>query len=335
MVYAVDFVLNVMRKLSSSEPVLFQRDGSLYLASGEGFGQVTYGLSTTPETIQSWERRKQLPEILESEDVICKGVEDEYSKKPAFKEGEAPFLRAIAFGSDTNKFTLEEITKAAKELAALPDDIRKVRMISHESGYHSHKYGYASDGIDVWVQEARVMDRNRYLGLVREREDALIQAMKQAGKTRDRGDMDGIYRDLKIPDCAIVTQYLKVSLPRSGRLHLHRDEPDSWTETTRMGSNYSGSTKGSILYHLDVNTSEESPFVINVTLNARELLDANGERLKSSGDRLVAKVSEQLSAVTSSMHIAQGFIDRMNAAHNKACAQNIEWRKSLRAKRTA
>ncbi len=327
MVYAVDFVLNVMKKLSSSEPVLFQRDGSLYIASAEGFGQVTYGLSTTSEITQSWGGRKQLPEVLESEDVLCKGVEDRYGKKPAFKEafkeGEAPFLKAIALGPYTYKFSLEEIIKAAKELAALPDD-RKVRMISNTIGSQ-----------DVFISAARVMDRNRYLELVRGREDALIQAMEQVGETGESRGTYKVYRDLKVPDCAIVTPYLKVSLPRGGRLHLFRDESDSWTEETRMESHYSESTKGSILYHLDVNTSEESPFAINVTLNAKDLLDANVECLKSSGDKLVVKVSEQLSAVTSSIHIAQEFIDRMNAAHNKACAQNIEWRKSLRTKRTA
>lgn len=331
MAYAVDFVLDVMKKLSSSEPVLFQRDGSLYVASVEGFGQVTYGLRTRPEEIQSWERRGQPPEIAESEEIY-KQIGDEFSKKPVFKEGEEPFLRAIAFGRDTNQFTLEEITKTAKGLVTLSDD-RKVRMISHGSGYHSHKYGYAADGIDVWVQEARVMDRGRYLELVREREDALIQAMEQAGKTGK--NMDEVYRELKIPDCVIVTQYLKVSLPRSGRLHLHRDEPDSWAEKTNMRANYSSSTKGSILHYQNIATHEESPFTVNVTLNAKDLIDSELERLKSSGDKLVAKVTEQLSAVTSSIYLAQEFINKINATHNKVCARDIEWIKNRRRKQTA
>ncbi len=316
MAYAVDFVLNVMRKLSSSEPVLFQRDGLLYIASGEGFGQVTYGLSTTPEQIQSWERRTQAPEILESEDVL-KEAADEYGKKPAFKEGEAPFLKAITFGPDIRRFSLEEITKAARELAVLPDD-RKVRMVSRITGYHSHLHN------DVLVQEARVMDRDRYLELIREGEDALIQKMEQASKTGLERTMREVYRRLKIPDYVIVTQYLKVSLPRSGRLHPLKAEPDSWTEETMMEPHDSGSTKGSILYHPDIATYRESPFDINVTFNAKDLQDANGERLRSSGDKLVANIIEQLSAVASNIHIAQEFIDRMNAAHNKACAEDIE-----------
>ncbi len=322
MVYAVDFVINVMKELSSSEPVFFQRDRSLYIASAEGFGQVTYGLRTTPEEIRSWEERGQSPDIAESEDVIHRCVEDKYDKKFVFKKGEEPFLKAIAFGPDTTQFTLEEVTKAAQELAHLPDD-GKIRMILH--------------GIDVWVQEARVMDRDRYLELVREREDELIQAMERVGETVDRRDIIESYGKLKIPDCVIITPYLKVSLPRSGSLHLHRDESDSWTQSTGMESNYSGSTKGSILYHRDVDTYEESQFAVSVTLNARNLRGENEESLKSSIDELVAKVTEQLFAITSNMPLAQKFIDRMNAVHNKVCAPNIEWIKDINigVKRTA
>ena len=159
--------------------------------------------------------------------------------------------------------------------------------------------------------------------------------MEQAGEVEDRRDISECYGRLQIPDCVIVTPYLKVSLPRSGRLHLHRDEPDSWTQSTEMKPNYSDSTKRSILHHWDVDTRRESPFAVNVTLNARNLIGANEESLKSSGNGLVEKVSEQLSAITSSMPIAQEFIDRINAVHNKVCAQNIEWSKDLRKKQTA
>jgi hypothetical protein len=323
--YAVDFVINVMKELSPSEPVLFQRDGSLYVASSEGFGQVTYGLRTSPEKIESWEKRKQPSEILESEDVIREREGDEDDKGSYFKKGEEPFLKAIAFGTDTQRFCLEEMTGVAKKLTKLSDD-GKIRMISHGNCYRSHKYGYANDGTDVWVQEARVMDRERYLELVREREDGLIQAIELAGKSTDRGSMDESYRGLKLPDCVIITPYLKVSLPRSGRLHLHRSEADSWTSRTEMDLNYSGSTKGSILRHEDVNTYGESPFAVNLTLNAINLQEKNEEGFKSRGEDLVAVITKQLSAVTSSMPIAGKFIERMNAVHHEVCARNLSER---------
>jgi len=328
MVYAVDFVLNVMKELSSSEPLLFQRDGSLYVASTDGFGRVDYGLLKEPSTIQQWrgqsEERQKFLDIAGSTDAIIRWQENEFGgNKPVFQKDEEPYIQAIAFGSDTNTFTLKKVTKAAQQLAELPND-GKVRMVSHGSNYHSHKYGYAADGTDVYVLEARVMDKEKYLGLVRKEEDKLI------GLIGDMERASEAYGRLKIPDCVIVTPYLMVSLPRSGRLHLRRDEPDSWTQDTIMGLNYRGTTRGSILEHNTIIACIESPFDVNVVINAKSLQGANEEGLKSSGEELLAKVTEQLSAVTSSMPLAQKFIDRMNATHNNVCAPNIQQRKDFR-----
>ena len=117
MTYAIDFVLDVVRKISSKEPVLFQKVGSLYVASTEGFGKVKYGLRTTPEEIQTWEKRRQSPEIVESQDAIEKWVGDSWNKEPKFLNGEQKYFKDIVFGPDSNSFSLEEITKTAQELA--------------------------------------------------------------------------------------------------------------------------------------------------------------------------------------------------------------------------
>ncbi len=329
--HAVDFVLDVMQNISlkSSELVLFQRDRSLYVASADGFGQVTYGLPTRTGQIPDY-RKEPLPAIAESTDAFPKEASGR-SKKPKFISGEQPYFQAIAFGSDTNQFTLEDMTKAAEQLAELPDD-GKIRMIDHDSSYHSHKHGYAADGIDVYVQDARVMDRNRYLELVREEEDKLVRAIGQVGEV---GNMDCKYNNyelLKIPDVVIVTPYLMVSLPRKGRLHLHRDEPDSWTEQTYLKSNYSGSTMGSILHHNEVELSEEFPYQVYITINARKLQEQWKEGLEYSGKHLIDKISEQLFAITSSMPIAERFLGMLNGVHNKVCFGEIEQRKNWRKK---
>ncbi|MBU1198274.1 MAG: hypothetical protein KKF46_05135 [Nanoarchaeota archaeon] len=329
MVYAVDFVLNVMKELSSTEPVLFQRDGLLYIASEQGFGQVTYGLRTRPEEIQSWENRGQSPEIAESEDAIHKWVGDKYNKKPDFKKGEKPYLKAICFGPDDNSFTLEEITKGAQELAKLKDD-GKIRMVLHRSGYHSHKYGYAADGIDVWVQEARVMDRERYLEIIREKEDKIINRVEGIENVGERRDVGESYERLTFPDCVILTPNIMVGLPRSGRLHLHRDELDSWIKSTRLSINYSGSTKGSILYHQDMDTYDESPFGVSVKLNAKVLNASDVKEFDSKRQYLIERISKELIAVNSNMALAEEYVARLNAIHNKICAPNIEWSKDLR-----
>src|SRR3989338_9535913 len=143
MLYAVDIIKDIMTKLSSSEPVLFQRDGYLYIASKEGFAQITKGLRTEPD-----ERKKieEQPNSSESKDVIVGWVDkDSRYRKPKFRKGEEKYLKPILFGTDDDSFSLKEITKIAEELAKLPDD-GQIRMVKHSSSYHSHKYGYASDG---------------------------------------------------------------------------------------------------------------------------------------------------------------------------------------------
>jgi hypothetical protein len=66
---------------------------------------------------------------------------------------------------------------------------------------------------------------------------------------------------------------------------------------------------------------------VHVTLNARNLQGKNQQDLQSSGAEFVAKMTGQLSAVTSNMPTAQEFIDRLNAAHYEACETNIKKRK--------
>lgn len=316
MTHAIDFVLNVVKKISSREPVLFQRDGSLYVASAEGFGQVTYGLSTTPEEIQPWERREQLPEIAESQDAIEKLVGDLWNKKPKFLNGEQKYFKTIVFGPDSNSFSLEEITKTAQEFAKLPDD-GKIRMILHSSNYHSHKHGYAADGIDVFVQQARVMSRDRYLELMREKENKILQDMECLAETKDKvGDK---YQRLTFPDCVILTPYMLVSLPRGGRLDLRRRELDTWKQDTTLEISHSGSS-----------TYDESPFAVHITLNAQYLEIKNAERLTMIKDKVPEQINRELNAVASNMELAEKFIARINAVHNKISARDIKWKKGLR-----
>ena len=312
--YAVDFVLKTMQDLSSSKPVLFQRDGSLYVASSDGFGQVKYGLNTRPIEIRDWEKREQPPEIAESEDIF-EGVSGDVRGKLKIRDSEAPYLKAISFGSDDNSFTLEDIAKTAEQLAGLPDD-GKIRMVSHDSGYHSHKYGYASDGIDVWIDRARVMNRERYLELLRNAEEGIIQNIKDLDKIEDKQRISGAYEKLLFPDRMIMTPHILVSLPRYGYLHLHREEPDSWTRMTSL--------EGGILHYSELRIHDESPFGINIKLNAKT------QRTISEAKETLKKMDEEVDAVKSNMAIAETFISRINEVHNKICAKDIEWSKSLR-----
>ncbi|MEK6913198.1 MAG: hypothetical protein AABW47_00820 [Nanoarchaeota archaeon] len=187
--YAVDFVLNVMKKISTSNPILFQRDGALFIASKQGFGYVTPGLQTTPEEIQEWEKREQPREISESKEAIFRVKEDgEYSLK--FIEGEEAHISPILLSPDGDLFTLNDLYSSVEKLSKLEDD-GKIRLINHDSGYHSHKCGYACDGVDVWLSSARVMDRNTYLELMRQNEKSLLEKLCELRVTEDDSRLKG------------------------------------------------------------------------------------------------------------------------------------------------
>ncbi len=308
MKYAVDFVINTLEEISGSKPISFQRDGSLYAVSPEGFGQVTYGLHTTLRAIQGeqdkypWKEIELPPEIKESEDVIIgnkEDPEDEYNEAPIFRKEDRPFIKAISFGPDSDGFTLEEMAGIYHELAELPDD-GKIRMVFHNNAYHSHKYGYACDGIDVWVEEARVMGRDRYMELVRQKEDELIGAMKNNMSWGER----------VFPDCLILTPLLKVTAPRKGKFD---NENQAWDEKTKLKQIYGYSGQGGVLSFGDY---YELPFDMFVSINYEDLPGCSQENFKSKMADHLEKLNKQLNIVYSNM--PGEFIEKMNKSYNSA-----------------
>jgi len=317
MAYAVDFVLKVMDEISSYKPVMFQRDGSLYVASGQGFGKVSHGLQTWIKEIPSWSKEGQPPEILESVSAIEEWVGYEWDKKPKFLDGEVEYLRPIVFGADDNSFSLNEVLRAARELAELPDD-GKIRMVRHGSSYHSHKYGYASDGIDVYLTEARIMDRDRYLGLVRAKEDMILQDIRARMSGVEERHLSEAYQRVTLvtlPDCLILTPNMLVSLPRSGRLEYHRDR-NSWTNTERFQEN--------VLRLYSAETNTESPYGVQVILNAKNQFVPNTESLSSGVDAHLTQLKKELDAVVKHMPLADAFNARLNELHNEVMKPDIE-----------
>jgi len=285
-------------------------------------------LHTKPEDIEPWEGRKQSPEIQDSQDIITQWIGD-YNQKPLFANGEEKYLKPIMFGEDSESFNLEEITKAAQELSALPND-NKVRMVLHRSGYHSHKHGYAMDGIDVYLVAARVIDKNKYLESVRAKEEKLINLLERSGEqTEER--ITNLYHNIQFPDCIIVTPYIKVSLPREGTLGLH-NEADPWTTRMEM-INYANNLGGSILNFRNINTYHESPFGIHLDLNYVKLSEEQGSSLMPEIKRIRKLQDQQVEAVVSSIENAQEVIDRLNAVHNRVYASDIKWLKDLHRKR--
>lgn len=289
MTHAVDFVIATMRKLSSSEPVFFERDRMLYVASAQGFGQLSYrALNTTS-----------------SEDAFRKDLIDdyEYGEHLALKNSEIPYFKLIVHGHNTASFTLGEMLTTAQALSALPDD-QRIRIVSYGSSDHN------------FVQTARVMNREDYLASVRAKEEMVLTSLRHRGNCvqGDREFMRDFYRGQPLLDGMIVTPYIKVSLPRVGT--FEREGLDAWVDRTIMNINYDL-----------VDTRQESPFTVHLSLNARRLHGTTVQDLQSAGDDIVGKITQQMEAVTSSLSLAQPFLDKMNAVHNSVFADNIVDRK--------
>lgn len=320
MAYAVDFVLDFMTSLSEKEPVLFQRDGALYVVSEEGFGCVSVGLADRP--VEYPFRRTpgdmQPPEMQESEDAILGWGGDKYDKRPLFRPDHEPFIDAIIFGPDSYSFCLDDMMNAAIALRKLPDD-GKILMVSHVSNYRNHKYGYAVDGIDVFVQNARVMDRGRYLELLRAKEDELVASLEASLQATERGAIRDRYTRQRLPESYCITPNLRVCLPRKSRIHLHRAEPDSWSGSTIIESNF-----------YDVDTFEESPYGMTLGINAVRL---NGDGLSGKIAGYAERLEKELADVRAKVPHARAIVDRLNDVHNRVCAGDISWMKEIRSEK--
>lgn len=195
-IYAIDIVGEIIAKLGASKPAYFQRDGRLFIVSESGFGRLGSGLSTDASLLDLPEyRHKERPMDLEEVRASTDAVEEldsnfsGYHQKVKFAEGEERYIAPIWFRRDSQSFSLRDMVKTAGWLTKLPND-GKIRLINHSSRYHSHKYGYAADGEDVWLASARVMGREKYLDLFRKKEDLSL----------------GV-------DCVIVTPNLRASFP--------------------------------------------------------------------------------------------------------------------------
>ena len=180
--YAVDTVISVVNELSNTPPVFFQSNEEFYAITPDCFGKVSLGLS-----LVSNGRNDELPEIIASEDIIIKEKDksrrSRENEKTKFKKGEKKHILPLVFGVDSGVvFSLESIANIASNLGKLPDD-GKIRLISHYNQYHSHKHGYAADGSDTWLSAARVMDREVYFNLIKQKEDKFFNVLVDVSKS--------------------------------------------------------------------------------------------------------------------------------------------------------
>lgn len=333
--YVVDVVVDLITKISSSPVVYFQRDGSFYVASAQGFGRVTPGLNIYTEELVDCERKTVL---IDGTTSIVTWVGEEHNQRPKYSKGEQERLKPIVFGPDDNGFTLEDVTKAAQELANLSDD-KMIRIVSHGSRYHSHKHGYAADGIDVWVRDASMMDRATFLELLRKQEEKTYARLQEIAEFNPQGkgvnkkgveeQKQRMYKEAlgRVPQGVLITPHLLAVLPIYGRMHLHRSEPDSWNNTTRFEMNPDRR------FGTEVDTYRENPFNIYVTLNAHNLRANNAQTFDETQRNLTGNITRESGIVAATMKDLEILLERINDAHNKICAEDIKWSKDIRKRR--
>lgn len=319
--HLVDFVLDVMKEIGSSKPFLFQRDGALFVASKAGFGYLTPGLQTWPEEIRDWEKREQPLEIRESVETM-KRVKKGDNVVCQFAGKEKGYVAPISFGPDATVFTLKDISRAVEKLGKLKDD-GKIRLVSHDSGYHSHKYGYACDGMDVWLTCARVMNRNTYLEIMRQNEDKLLASL-ETSNAGSREMNRPSYDRATIPRGIIFTRNLIASLPLREELVYNRESATSWSESTELLDRERNRNREL------PSTYHESPYGIYVRLNSVENRAQTAAEYKKMRMQTINGADRELQVLGAHMNEAEAFIAEMNAIHNKIGAKHIAWSKDLR-----
>jgi len=333
-VYAVDIVSDIIRRLSGSEPVFFQRDGQFFAASTAGFGWLRRGLNIKQKVKRFGE--EEYPEILESLDIT-------YEEKPKNKyEGsklrvvkkELGRVMPLIFGSDDDSYNLKNMAKTAEVLGKLKPD-GKIRLVSHGSGYHSHKYGYAADGMDFWLSEGRVMDKARFFQLMREKEETLLTGLeKKANEGKDEPEFgfgegskerilsvyNGSGADV-LPDALVITPHFLFTFPRTGQFR-HR-ENEAWTTST----GFIGRESPVRFYH--IGGGYKSPFAAYFKTNSINISALGTEEFNAQARRMAADLALGTKLVAEIMPQVQQYIERLNNMNNTAFAKDIVYREEL------
>jgi hypothetical protein len=335
MEFAVDVIHDVMRRISPSPPVMFQRDGYIHVASAAGLGLITLGVTTTPDYHDEWEnfQCRQVPseEFLASQDAIQSRSEKPWEKPIInFVRGEGKYFAPLLFGPDDNSFSLEDIVKISETLGKIPDD-GKIRMVGHSSGYHSHKYGYACDGIDVWLDSARVMDREKYLEMVRAKEKQILEGFQTMVKRENMGGGrlgSPEYANFKVPDAVIITPHLMAMFPRHGKLESHK--PNTWEPSTPLTLGSANNSREGFLLYNRPSSWDESPFTIHVVINKQDIKAQDSNTYLMQQAKLAQSLTRELGALNSVAPQIESFVRAYNDTHNAAFAENLESHRQIR-----
>lgn len=297
--YMHEIAYKIMDEMSEMKPVIFHRDGNLYFSTEKGF-VVMRGVNMYDDDHLPYEMRKlhgEKPEAirLSSNSLLNDGK---------IKKAQLKRFKPLVYGPDDSHFTLEDITNAARELSELKDD-GKIRIIHHESRYHSHKYGYAADGTDVFATIARVMDKNLYFSMMRHKEHEIFNIFESLRDEVNNSEhsfeleqrISKRFDSFKMPDCSIVTKDILVSFPRKG--YLQTVHKEFWSENESLSSNP---------VEYDESRLGRWPYAVFTKIHSHEFNTRDGD---------IADIGECNKRINSQLEAINSFTNSVNIAVNQ------------------
>lgn len=338
-----DAVYDTVKRIGDQEPVVFQRDGRIVIASERGFGIVDYALPVVFREKQFWETRRP-------EDKLKEPAE-QYSR-PVNLRVESPGWNATLVGDDPELRyfqplvrhpegegeCLEDMTALVRAYRQLPSD-GNVRLLAHSSAYHSHKWGYGGDGIDVVPEIGRVMPMERFLELVVGAEEAIfanIDRQFTALKGMDQFDLpsnDSIYGNqynsgrINMPDGFVLTPNAFVSFIRKGS-SPNFSEPNnpSWGKRARLRSDYPVQFRRPDSY-------QENPFRGTVIINSHKIDARDAKSYGVEQRRVLEETARELEQIEAPIRAMEPLLARLNGDHNEAFAKRLEGMRRMREPR--
>lgn len=311
--FSIDAVVEVMEVLSKPtryDPriMAFQRDGRLYLVDREAVAVIDSGLPC------SYKNRMQdhtLDRYIDNPSFSDKSLLSEEGK--IIDESEKKYFDALSFSEDGRGIKFKDFFDTWSILNNDFKDDGKIRMIDHNIGYHSHKHGYAMDGVDVWVDDARVMMRNEYFDTIRMNE---LRRRDRIGQ--DNRDAPG---ESSLHGVAILTPYAVLSFPFYANIEFN----DSYEKELRMESNLAGDV---VKFNKKV-WREESPYNFHIHLNPSYIKTSSKEDFSDHYKSLLERINNLKDCYTPKV---QAVINEVNSLHNEAYKEDIKGYKKIRKK---
>ena len=292
MEYAVDIVYDLVKKLDPKvqEPVLFERDGMLFIVSKGAVGITCYNSSPAEGDVDGVVRRE-----------TPRDWRDGLKGRAIFTPEEAPYFNLLSCQNQrTNrawdKFCLEGLFDLPEKL---PHD-GKVRVIHHESKDNSRTVNnYCSfnmtsserfeENVEVDVAEARTVDEKRYLAAARKAEVLSRKSMIEMDVWKSNNAKHG--------DSLVITPDVLVSFPRSVQLVRVYHGPET-TDRTPIGSSWHVNdqldTDRFYAFQLYGEPVDKPPFGIELTMNGSKESGVDSEQIISHQAQRMDRVKEQL-----------------------------------------